>query len=183
MRYVVRQIADALGKVVPIGLMVLAGALVLVVTLAATAEKICWVGSTDLEIIFLVEDADNSKPVDGATIYIFTEEYDDNQPVDTFMMTVNGRKKKRIKLTTDAGGLVKHLCKDCRCSGTVSRNEDTFMLWLPDWDFVASAPGYRRSEIMQFEPINPAKWSERLDRNRQERLSKMTVPMKLSKRG
>jgi hypothetical protein len=145
-----RRPVAILGTVAMIGLLV--GLLLFLVF--STGKKTVWVGFTDLEVEFVVTDADNGKPIDGATIFISAESGGYCEEQD----------KKQFQLTTQSDGIAKRLCKQCMCFGTVGWNVDTFMVHLPKWHFFAATRGYRQSEWEYFDTINTTKYSSQVRR-------------------
>jgi hypothetical protein len=100
-------------------------------------QKICWVGFTDLEIVFVVTDVDSGRPVEGAKI-----------AVHTGGGIYREHEEKPFELVTDADGTARRVCHDSMCSGTQSglAFTDTFAVHLPWWDFRVTAPGFRSSQ-------------------------------------
>ena len=103
------------------------------------AQGIYWVGFRDLEITFVVTDAQTNEPIAGAEIDIpesqngFCSECDD-----------------AFRLVTDAQGTAKRMCKQCMCSGYSGRKPffrrvDTFGTHIPDWMPQISAAGFSNS--------------------------------------
>jgi hypothetical protein len=103
-----------------------------------------WVGSTDLEIEFLVKDMDTGAPIVGAEVGIHPEGgYFD------------ARDQKEITLKTGADGICQRLCENSTCAGRQSglRITNTYAIRLPGWWCWVSAPGYK--------PIDPIYLNER----------------------
>lgn len=100
------------------------------------AQTIHWVGYTDLEIEFVVTDAETDIPVPAATVYVHSE--------GGFYAE---RERQDFELTTNEVGTVTRLCKDCMCFGTSGWNIDTYVVHLPDWYYRVSAPGYVESAL------------------------------------
>jgi hypothetical protein len=98
------------------------------------------VGCRDLEITFLVSDAETHEPIAAAEINVpesrshFCEGCDD-----------------AFKLVTDDQGMARRRCSNCMCFGYAGgapflRRLDTYGSHTPSWEIFASAPGYQRSE-------------------------------------
>jgi hypothetical protein len=93
-----------------------------------------WVGSTDLEVEFVVTEARSSAAIPGARVEIqsdggFYEERD----------------KQEFALVTDLDGVARKVCVDSMCSGSRSGLgfTDTFAVHLPFWRFRVVADGYK----------------------------------------
>ena len=109
------------------------------VTFFTFGQTIKWVGRTDLEVRFVITDADTGQPIPNATVHISAKPGgfcdDPSQP--------------EFNITTNQSGHVKHVATNCMCFGSEGTFEDTFASHLPQWAFhatavgyVASAPGY-----------------------------------------
>jgi hypothetical protein len=107
-------------------------AALLIVAFIAFGRTIKWVGHTDLDVRFLVTDADTDQSIPNATIHIRAEPGgfcdDPSQPAFT--------------ITTDENGHANHLCSNCMCFGSKGIFEDTFGMHLPSWWLHATATGY-----------------------------------------
>lgn len=99
--------------------------------LLPSTQRVRWVGSTDLEIEFVVTDALTQEPINGATVDVHSD--------GGFCAE---REKDRFALVTDGDGSVKRLLKGCMCFGTSGWNIDTFVVHLPWWFYQVSADGY-----------------------------------------
>jgi hypothetical protein len=132
-------------------------------------QSIHWVGSTDLEIEFVVTDAKDGRKLDGTTVSIRAEE-------GGFCWE---RDAKAFALRTQADGTAKHLCKACMCFGTKGWNRDTFAVHLPYWWFQASAPGYLSSEWEYLDDIGTMKYARQVRRG--NGLAYLTVRIELVK--
>ena len=99
--------------------------------------RVCWVGYTDLEIEFIVTEADTRQPIRGAEITVLSE--------GGFY---SEREEKQFKLETDHEGRARRVCHDSMCFGTQSGLclTDTYVVHLPGWYIQVSAPGYRPSK-------------------------------------
>jgi hypothetical protein len=95
-----------------------------------------WCGSCDLEITFLVTDAESGQPLPGAVLDIAETRS------GTYDITHS------FKLVTDGNGIVKLFCKDCFCCGTFGsrygKRINTFGVRAPYQMFHVSAEGYER---------------------------------------
>ncbi len=118
----------------------LSGVALLVGLVLPSVEYIHWVGSKDLEIIFLVLDADSGGPVKSAKVEVLYEEtnFCSNRPEVPFTITAG------------EDGTVHYLGKQCMCFGTEGGSgrwkKDTFAIHIPGWYVRVGAPGYRDSE-------------------------------------
>jgi len=133
------------------------------------SQTIQWVGHKELEIEFVVTDADGGRPIPQATISI---------PAEKGGFCGDDRDEKRFTLTTDTNGVVKQSCGLCMCFGTKGPNVDTFATHLPYWWFQASAPGYSTSQEEYIDEIE----YRRLVR-RGETVARLTVTIALRKAG
>ncbi len=130
-------------------------------------ERMRWVGSTDLEVEFLVFDATTRIPIPGATITI-----------QSLGGSGEERDPKEFELKTDDDGRVKRLCKKCMCFGTSGWNIDTFSVRVPSWLYYASAAGYSSSDRTWLETWEA---DHRVQRLRPS--SKLVVEIYLQRRG
>lgn len=103
-------------------------------------QTVAWVGSTDLEVAFLVFDAVTGKAISDATIEIHSEGglYAD-------------RDRQDFTLVTGVDGSSKRLCRNCMCFGRRGWKIDTYIVHLPWWSYRVSAPGYARTEITELD--------------------------------
>jgi hypothetical protein len=113
---------------------------VLLIMLLPTFQTIHWVGSTDLEIDFVVLDNATGQPIPGATVEIHSEGgfYEEDYPQD-------------FELVADQDGIATRVCRNNMCCGTSGWNIDTYSVHLPWWLYRVSAPGYRatkRTDLM-----------------------------------
>lgn len=102
------------------------------IALFAFGQSKKWVGHTDLEVRFIVTDAETGRPVAHATIHIRAESggfCDDPQSA-------------KFTIKTDKNGHAKRLATNCECFGSRGTFEDTFGSHVPPWSFHASAAGY-----------------------------------------
>jgi hypothetical protein len=99
-----------------------------------------WVGSKDLDLSFLVVDADSGEPVKAAKVEVLHEET--NFCAD----------RPQVPFTHAGGddGIARHLSKKCMCFGTEGGwgrwKKDTFAIHIPGWYVRVEAPGYLASE-------------------------------------
>ncbi len=103
-----------------------------IVLLFTVGQAITWVGHTDLEVRFVVTDANSGQPIPNATVHVRAEPGGFCENSDP----------KEFELTTDENGHATHLCKNCMCFGSNSLFEDTFAVHLPWWWFRVMADGY-----------------------------------------
>ena len=100
-------------------------------------QKTRWVGSTDLEVEFVVTDADTGGPVPSTRVEVQSEGgfYEE-------------RDKQEFALVAGADGVVRKECRESMCFGTQSglRFTDTFVVHLPFWRFRGVAEGYEMVE-------------------------------------
>ncbi len=95
-----------------------------------------WVGRTDLEVCFIVTDAETGQQIPNATIQVRAEAggfCDDCE-------------RRKFTVAADGIGCAKHSCTNCMCFGSRSAFEETFVVHLPWWWFNAKATGYSDSE-------------------------------------
>jgi hypothetical protein len=131
-------------------------------------QKIYWVGSTDLDIEFIVTGASSSDPVPGARVEVHSEGgfYDE-------------RDKQEFALVTNADGVARKVCHDSMCSGTQSglRFTDTYAVHLPWWWFRVIAPGYEPSEWLE---LDVTQYREQVQRTGPQR-ARLAVSVSLQK--
>jgi hypothetical protein len=101
------------------------------------AQRIYWVGSTDLEVEFVVTDAASGQPVEAAELLVYEE-------VGLYREARHGT----FTLVTDEDGIARRICHDNMCSGTDSglAFTHTYHVAWPDWLIQVSATGYEPSE-------------------------------------
>jgi hypothetical protein len=96
---------------------------------------VSWVGHCDIDIGFVVVDANTGSPIPNATIHIRADGHGfckDREP-SVFM------------LDCDANGYASQMDK-CMCFGTSRLFSNSFGMHLPHWWYSASAPGFTDSE-------------------------------------
>jgi hypothetical protein len=110
--------------------------LALVVLAYDRVLMIHWLGSTDLEIRFVVTDIATGEPIPDAKIEIKSEggRYKD-------------AKAENFTLTTNANGEASKNCYENWSSGTTSglRFTNRYGLYTPDWQYHGAAPKYKPS--------------------------------------
>jgi hypothetical protein len=123
------------GQWVIVGLIIV---VLLLMCLLPAFNTIHWVGSTDLEIDYLVLDNDDGRPIPGATVEIHSHGgfYEEDKPQD-------------FSLVTDLDGIANRVCRNTMCFGTSGWNIDTYVVDLPLWTYRISAPGYRPTERIE----------------------------------
>jgi hypothetical protein len=100
-----------------------------------------WVGNGDLEVEFVVVDADTGAPVEGAEV-----------TVDAIGEWHAGADKEReaggFTLRTDGSGSARRVCRDTKVVGEDSALGFTNhrSVYMPYWSFHVSAPSYLTSE-------------------------------------
>jgi hypothetical protein len=103
------------------------------------SQVMVWVGDCDLQIDFLIVDAESGNAIPNAEIRIRNDGgfYDDADE-DT---------KRPFSLRTDADGMAHRTCRNNRCIGRQSRLEftDTHVAYKPRWTLQIFAEGYSRS--------------------------------------
>jgi len=102
----------------------------------ALGQSIKWVGHTDLEVRFLVTDAETGQPVSNATIQIRAEPGG----------FCNDPPQLEFAITTDENGHAKQRATSCMCFGSKGTFENTFALHLPKWSFHVTANGYSATD-------------------------------------
>lgn len=103
------------------------------------SQTMKWVGVTNLDLDFLVIDADTQDPIPNARVEIFSNGgfYDGGDEED----------QKTFDLRTDATGVARRRCGNNRCIGTQSRLlfTDTYHVYTPMWRVRALALGHEPS--------------------------------------
>lgn len=109
--------------------------LVLGVVLLLTKETV-WVGHTDLSVEFVVTDAENGQPIDGAEVSVHAiEGWED-------------RVERKFHLRTPPDGIARDVSRRCMCSGRTGyyTSLDTWSVKMPSWRVSVVATGYRPCE-------------------------------------
>lgn len=129
---------------------------------------IMWVGWTDLDVEFIVKDADTDQPIAGAVIAVDSEGglYHDRFP-------------QSFRLTTGPDGSASYRCRGMMCGGRVSGLSLTrsYACHIPDWLVRVHAPGYEPTEQVWLEKLQHPRFVERLG----PKLSRLVVPIRLRK--
>jgi hypothetical protein len=132
-------------------------------------NRIHWVGHSDLEITFIVTDAQTDQPIRGAKIEVLAEEGN----------LCERREKPPFHFNTDANGIAISFHK-CMCSGTIGWSWggriDTFHIHIPGWLLRVSAPGYTTTDPFWIET-----WENPRPVERGTDFAKLKVPVQLQK--
>jgi hypothetical protein len=126
-----------------------------------------WVGSTDVEVEFIVTEATTGQSIENAKIVITSEDRDYREG-----------EEKQFQLETNPEGKAQQMCH-CLCSGNISGLciTQSRVINLPWWYFQASASGYRPSERACLHGPEYAKQIQRIGR----RADKLIVRLSLQK--
>ncbi|QJW96933.1 hypothetical protein [Frigoriglobus tundricola] len=91
-----------------------------------------WVGSTDLEVEFVVTDAAGDEPVPGAILDIDSEGgfYEEREP-------------RSFQIVLGPDGRASHVCRRSMCFGQDGLFTHTYAVHLPWWRFRISAKGFQ----------------------------------------
>lgn len=96
-----------------------------------------WASKTDLEVEFVVTEADSGAPIPGARVEVQSQGgfYDEKE-------------KQEFALAADSEGTARKECRNSLTSGTRSglRFTDTSSVNLPWWKYRVSAAGFKTSE-------------------------------------
>jgi hypothetical protein len=141
--------------------------LLLVAIFLPPRTSIAWDGFTDLDVEFVISDADTGRPVAGAAVDI-------EQEAGGFC---RDRDAKQFRLVTGPDGTATHRCLDCMCSGT-TRMKDSFAVHLPYWTFAVSADGYRPSEPVE---LDQPLYERQVERRQGS--ARLRVPVTIKQRG
>jgi hypothetical protein len=134
--------------------------------LFACGSVTAWVGHKDLQVQFLVTDANSGAPVPNATIHIRAEAGGFCSDRDPMQFTV----------ATDSKGIATRTIKQCMCFGKQGMFQDSFGMHLPLWWCHASAEGFTPSEPISLEAPEYARRVKRLRLN-----AELTVELQLRK--
>ena len=131
---------------------------------------IYWVGVRNLEINFVVIDAETGKPIAGGLVEIADEKSGRCADCDG-----------PIKLVTNDEGVATQFCKNCMCGGYSGwelffRWSETYGTTTPSWRFEASAPGYGRSGRLS---LHKEEFRETIERG--DKGATMQVAIKLNR--
>lgn len=150
-------------KTLAIGSLLVAGGLV---AFFAFGQSVRWVGRTDLDVRFIVTDAETGQPIPDATIHIRAEPggfcADSPQPEFT--------------LTTDDNGHARQLATNCMCFGSKGPFEESFGSHLPRWTFYATADQYSATDPAELDVLENAREVQRGDT-----LATLSVSIRLQK--
>lgn len=132
----------------------------------ALGQTVKWVGRTDVEVRFVVTDAQTGQPIPNAVIYIRAEPggFCDDPPVPKFA------------ITTDRNGHATQVATHCMCFGSKGAFEDTFASHLPPWWFHVTSTGYSATEPTYLDAADDARQVQR-----GEPFATITVPIRLRK--
>ena len=141
--------------------------LVVLLVLPATQKKVHWVGSTDLEVEFVVTDTATSEPISNARIEIRSEGgfYEEREPRD-------------FHLVSEPDGHVSYSCRNSMCFGTSGLFTDAFAVHLPWWRFRVVADGYTPTEWVYLDEPNYRRQARRAGRGK----AKLVVPVAVHKK-
>ena len=130
----------------------------------AFSQTIKWVGHTDIELGFVITDANTGQPIPDATIHFRTElgGFCDERP------------QKNFEITTDEHGRATELAKNCMCFGSKGILEDTFGSHLPNWWIHVTATGYSTTEPTYLDNAENARRVQRC-----EAFATLLVPIRL----
>lgn len=137
-----------------------------VVALLPCAMTAKWVGHTDLQVFFVLTDADTGQPIPKAIVHVRAEPGGFCEETDT----------REFTITTDDNGHASHLCKSCMCFGSRGVLEDTFAAHLPPWWYHVSADGYASTE-----PEFLDDWKHARQVQRGKPFATIAVPIRLQK--
>jgi hypothetical protein len=132
-------------------------------------RTIMWVGSTDLDVEFVVTDSTSGLPIPGARIEVQSE--------GGFY---EKKHKQEFVLVAGDDGVARKLCRNSMCFGTRSglRFTDTFVVHLPFWRYRVVAEGYTPTELAELDVLE----QRRLVRRAGPGKSELSVPTSLQKR-
>jgi hypothetical protein len=132
-------------------------------------QMIAWVGGIDLEVEFVVTEADTGRPIPSARVEVqseggFYEEGEEPQPFD---------------LVADADGVARKECRESMCFGKQSGLlfTNTFSVHLPWWRFQVSAADYQPTEWVE---LDVPDYSRRVQRSGPSK-ARLVVPVSLLK--
>jgi hypothetical protein len=131
------------------------------------SQTVAWVGDKDLDVRFVVTDAETGKPISGAQVHI---------------LQVGGgfcdkcQEEKEFILTTGPDGSVNYSCGKCMCFGKSGWRIDTFGIHLPTWVLNVSADGYVANELTD---VNS--YQRTIDRG--DKVATAEIPISLGRRG
>lgn len=131
--------------------------------------QIMWVGHTDLDVVFLISDAETGKPIPGAQIEIKQERGGFYENTDAM----------EFSLITSDTGFASRECRFSMCFGSSSllTINNTFVVHLPLWTFRVRAENYRASDWIW---LDKSEYIRQAKRNGDGK-SKLVVPISLTK--
>lgn len=133
--------------------------------LIPSVESIKWVGHKELDIRFVVTNAETGAPVGGAKVLIHQEGRGFGE---------NCQETKDFTLTTGPDGTVLFHCGKSMCFGTKNQWQDTFAIHLPEWYFSTSATGYFGDEWTDLD-----EGERRQQVQRGDKVATLDVPIRL----
>lgn len=133
-------------------------------------QRIYWVGSTDLEVEFAINDGATGSPIHGGRVEIQQEKggfYEDQD-------------EKEIVLVSGDDGRASRECRQSMCFGTQSglAFTDTFSVHLPYWRFRVVAAGYEPGNWTDLDDLPYIRQVRRAGPGK----SKLVVPVTLRQR-
>jgi hypothetical protein len=133
-------------------------------------QMIDWIGDTDLEMDFLVTDADSGQPLPDARIQVRCEM--------GFYQGSDEDREKPFELQTDPAGKAHRLCRHNWCIGRQSglRITDTYHVYIPYWFVRVLADGYQTSAWVEV----PEEYRGKVQHERRQR-DRLTVRISLKK--
>jgi hypothetical protein len=106
--------------------------------IAGTVRVLEGHGQTEVEVEFLVTDAETGEPIPGAPVDVRGPEVEPD-----------GSQEGEVRLVTDEAGMARRRCR-CAWYGERGWLRSSFTIVLPGWVFRASAPGYEPGPEMRF---------------------------------
>lgn len=135
--------------------------------------RIFWLGHTDLEVEFVVADADTGEPVEGADVVV--------ESVGGWYADEDQRRDAGgFVLRTSAGGSARRSCRDSWVIGADSGLgfSASRSVRLPRWWFRVSAPGYLATESS---PLDEPEYRRAVQRM-EPRADRLEVRVRLQRR-
>jgi hypothetical protein len=153
-----------------IWLSLLACGLLVITCVYDRVELIAWVGATDLDVEFVITDADSGAPLPGARVEIHSEGG----------LLAHEESKGDFVLIVDEDGVAQKARPRCMCHGDRSGLgfTNSFAIHTPWWRFRAVAAGYETPEWAWLDSIDHSRQLQRLGPGR----TKLVVPISLTKR-
>lgn len=125
-----------------------------------------WVGHTDIEIRFVITDAETGLPIPNATVHISAE-------ADGFC---DDAQQSKFTITSCEDGHANQLATNCMAFGSEGTSGDTFASHLPQWSFYATATGYSATAPAYLDVPKNARQVQRGDPS-----ATLSVPIRLRK--